>query len=97
MKRSTRFTLFLGMYIIILCSAAMAFTYFSEWLSLTGFFGDTARRCTGCFVDDAHEWGARHYWYFWMCFCLAVLSLARIFIWVAWYWNEDNPKNTKPN
>lgn len=26
-------------------------------------------------IDVKWEWGARHYWYFWMCVCLFALSL----------------------
>ena len=45
-------------------------------------------------IDPAYVWGARHYWYYWLCIILFLLSIVRIIIWVDWYWS-DKPNNLK--
>lgn len=40
-------------------------------------------------VDEFNEWGARHYWYYWLCVILFILSVIRIAIWAIYYWEEN--------
>ena len=65
--------------IIILCFLGMMHTYLPE--HLRGFFGDTIcpdGKCGG--IDEAWEWGVRHYWYYTMMISLLLLSLANLII-----------------
>lgn len=59
----------------------MLFTFFSEWLSSTGFFGDTecVVYCLGL-INDGLDWGIRHYLYFWVCISLFLCNAARAFL-----------------
>ena len=98
MKKAAKFTIYLGFYIVALFSIGIAFTFINDALQTSGFFGDTLFKpyttsygslidSTGA-IDGKHEWGARHYWYFWMCILLFILSVARIIMWCAWYWDK---------
>lgn len=80
----------LSLWIICLFTFAMFATFFSEYLQTSGFFGDTMRSALDSVsnIDDAHSWGARHYWYFWMCILLFLISLIRIFTWSIKYWED---------
>lgn len=42
-------------------------------------------------VDKAHDWGARHYWYFWMCITLFLLAFANIIISIINVVNKNYP------
>lgn len=95
MKKATMFTIYLGLYIIALFSVGIAFTYINDWLQLSGFFGDTLTKpdilpIGYVAIDKNYEWGARHYWYFWMCVLLFILSVIRIIMWAFWYWEDKN-------
>lgn len=93
MKKAVKFTYYLALFIVSLFTLAMLMTYFSEWIQSTGFFGDwLCQRCGNDEMDPGHSWGARHYWYYWMCVALFLLSLARIIVWAVWYWHVEDQK-----
>lgn len=94
MKKAMRYTMWLGLYIVVLFTAAIFLTYISEALQASGFFGDSLKeqraiRFSTDAVDDAHYWGARHYWYWWGCLLLFLLSIVRIIIWSYYYWDSE--------
>jgi hypothetical protein len=81
----TRVFLAIGIRIVILFGIGMAATYIPE--QLRSFFGDTLHvhndvckkaydGCVNGVFDELWEWGARHYWYYWMMVVLFTLSLA---------------------
>jgi len=98
MKKATKFTIYLGLYIVALFSIGICFTFINDALQASGFFGDTLfKPYTGNYgqfikyhgiIDQKYEWGPRHYWYFWMCILLFILSALRIVIWCVWYWDK---------
>lgn len=98
MNKATKFTFHLALYIVIVFSIAMSVSYLVEYLQSCGFFGDYPFKhhmegygevtSTGL-VDDQMVWGARHYWFFWMCVLLFILSIIRMIIWVVKYWDLD--------
>jgi hypothetical protein len=71
--------------IIILFGAGMMFTFVPEYFR--DFFGDVPHDCSidavcieygahwNAGIDTQFEWGARHYWFFWMALFLFLLSL----------------------
>ena len=76
---NTKVFLGLAIRIIIVFGVAMLMTFAPT--ELRDFFGDTLHDHSthgtyhqNDFLDDGWEWGARHYWYWWMCFLLFVLS-----------------------
>ena len=93
MKKAMRFTIWLGLFIVILFSVGMMMTYVNDAIQETGFFGDVKRiKSTPFaedFIDNEYEWGARHYWYFWMCVLLWVLGVVRVVIWANYYWEDE--------
>lgn len=101
MKKNAKFITYLSLQVVVLFSIAMAMTYFSDMLAQSGFFGDKACPYYKVFSDgsvryycgasgvDSTSWGARHYWYNWMCFILFFLSLIRICAWSFNYWNDE--------
>lgn len=64
--------------VVLLFAVGMLLTYIPE--HLRDFFGDTP--CTkNCYnVDADWDWGARHYWYFWMNVVLFFLSFINLII-----------------
>lgn len=88
MKKATMFTVYLSLWIVVLCSIGMAMTFLSEHLQSIGFFGDIKRPEPNRYemIDHWFEWGKRHYWYFWMCLFLFLTSLARVIVWIVNYW-----------
>lgn len=99
MKKATKFTIYLGLYIVALCSIGIAFTFINDALQASGFFGDTLFKPyqttyfglvdkTGM-IDGKYVWGDRHYWYFWMCTLLFTLSIVRVIIWAYCYWEDE--------
>lgn len=100
MKRAIKFTYLLATWITALFLFSMFATYFNDWIQSTGFFGDTPRnpdevRYAASNIDVNHNWGSRHYWYFFLCIILWALSAIRIAIWGFWYWDEQNPANKR--
>lgn len=65
--------------VIILFSIGMLMAYVKP--QLHAFLGDTVHICKSdhChhadFIDDGYDWGAMHFWFFWMCIFLFILSL----------------------
>lgn len=90
MKQAAKFTIYLGLYIVALFSTGIVFTFINDALQASGFFGDTlnAKFDNSGGPDGWHSWGARHYWYFWMCILLFALSVVRIIMWCVWYWDR---------
>lgn len=79
MKDILKLFVFGASQIVLVFAVPMFFTFFSEWISSTGFFGDV--KCPeyrGCGVIGSDmSWGIRHYLYFWMCFFLFIANTAR--------------------
>lgn len=76
---------FLGISIriIALFSIAILATFIPE--HLRDFFGDIPHVCSHEFCyhsgpDDGWDWGTRHYWFFWMCIVLFLLSLVNLIV-----------------
>jgi len=69
--------------IVLLGASGILFSYVPE--NLTEFFGDTpCLKKYGCGVFSSHiSWGNRHYWYFWTCFLLFILSLINSVIYIS--------------
>jgi hypothetical protein len=91
MKKATKFTIYLAMWIVLIFGIGIVMTFVNDAIQLTGFFGDTP--CTekfgGCgIIDSEHSWGARHYWYFWGCVLLFMLTVARCVLWCVYYWDR---------
>lgn len=62
--------------LILLFSIGMVMTYVRPLLR--PYFGDVyvgKDNDRNSFITDGYEWGAAHYWFFWLCFFLFVLSL----------------------
>lgn len=105
MKKATKFTIYLSIWIVCLCSTGMFMTYFNDALQQSGFFADVKlgkekiwdyyekkyveAQATDGTVDKFYRWGDRHYWYYWMCVILFIISIARICIWVYNYWEKE--------
>jgi len=67
--------------IVILFTVAMLATFIPE--NLRDFFGDTPALEVQDHTpepDKYYDWGARHYWYWWMCVILFLLSMLNLFI-----------------
>lgn len=97
-RRRMKFIMWLAVQIIILFTIGMFFTYLSQLLQSTGFFGDISGIGIGHSefnVDTDHVWGVRHYWFYWMSLLLFILSIVRIAMWGEWYWSDENPLNIK--
>lgn len=101
MKRELKYITQLGLYITALFVAGMLMTFVNDWIQASGFFGDTKFIphpsawnkdyiiTEDGAIDTEYVWGARHYWYFWLCFILFMLSLVRIAVWSYGYWNTE--------
>lgn len=97
MTRSAKFIMILDTNVIVLFVTVMMMTFFSDYLQSSGFFGDRtfvyretggwSPSCDGQF-DTTMTWGARHYWYSWMCAILFLLSILRIIMWADEYWTN---------
>lgn len=105
MSKATKFTMYLAGFIILLFTTGMLMTFANDALQASGFFGDKVfvpyKKGIGEYmyevkedgqVDTGFTWGARHYWYHVMCVLLFILSIARIVIWVNFYWSEKKEK-----
>jgi len=66
--------------IIILCLIGMFGTYISEIDGMREFFGDKLVFAPWSRTETEWDWGARHYWYFWMVTILFVWSLINLFV-----------------
>ncbi len=105
MKKASKFTVYLSIWIVCLFSTGMFMTYANDYLQESGFFGDvktgivkkwdyyaknyTLVQDTNGQIDIYYRWGDRHYWYYWMCIFLFIISLARIVIWGYYYWEKE--------
>ena len=78
MKRIIKFTTGLSLQILLLGLIGFFGTFFSEYISSVGGFG-----------DSADELGARHYWYNWTVTLLFLIQIARILIWTSCYWDKE--------
>mgnify|MGYP000986510354 CR=1 FL=1 len=94
MKKIIVFLSWLSLYVVILCVGGMLCTFLNDAIQASNFFGDVAGHVErdGINIDSDHIWGARHYWYFWMCVALFIISVIRIVAWMDWFWSEDNKK-----
>ncbi len=70
----------IALRVIILFGIGMLMAFVKP--QLRDFLGDTVHVCKseycghgGGFINDGYDWGAMHYWFFWMCFFLFILSL----------------------
>ena len=68
--------------IVILFTIGFLGTFIPE--QMRDVFGDTLHVCKpdycnhGFSIDEEYDWGARHYWWFWMCILLFILSLVNV-------------------
>lgn len=83
--------------IIILFTIGSLMTFVPD--HLRAFFGDTVHVCDtgwhshGFFgIDKSYEWGARHYWYFWMMVLLFLLSLVNVIVGIIKLVNKHYPE-----
>lgn len=79
--------------IIILFSLAMLFTFIPD--HLRDFFGDRRRISTDIGdwgMDVEWIWGGRHYWYYWMCVLLFILTLINFVGGIIHSINKHYPK-----
>lgn len=91
MKKATKFTFYLSLWVIGLCTIGMFMTFASDFIQSSGFFGDVKRSVPNneTTIDEWYDWGARHYWYFWMCVFLFFISVVRIVMWINHYWEKE--------
>lgn len=90
MKKAAKFTVYLALWVVALFGIGIAFTFINDAIQASGFFGDV-KRVTPLSdgIDVWYDWGIRHYWYFWMCIVLFLISVLRIILWINWYWDRD--------
>jgi hypothetical protein len=93
MKKISKFLLYLAGNILILFTAGMLMTFVNDAIQHSGFFGDVLRtapldRYHEEFIKDGYDWGARHYWYFWMCVAMFIIGVIRVVLWVDYYWTD---------
>lgn len=72
----------IALRIVILFSIGMLMAYVKP--QVHDFLGDKVHVCSvnsycnhdrNLFIDDGYDWSGMHYWFFWMCFFLFILSL----------------------
>lgn len=92
MKKAVNFTIYLAIWIAAYGIAGMLYTFVTEAIIKSGFFGDKPNLSmwNDGFIDGRVIWGARHYWYFWTCFFLFCISIARLIVWIDYYWSKKN-------
>lgn len=92
MNRQVKFIFLLSLQVILLFIVGMFGTFLSEYLQQIGFFADVYLKepVFNEFSGSSHwEWGARHYWYFWMVVVLFILQIIRIVMFVDSYkWTD---------
>jgi hypothetical protein len=71
----TKVYLGIALRLIILFSIGMLMAFVKP--QLHSLLGDIyiGSKDSSEFVKDGYEWSAMHYWFFWMCFFLFILSL----------------------
>lgn len=88
------FTVYLALWTVLVCTIGMLMTFVNDAIQQSGFFQDKKLSypltVTAFGQDVYHEWGARHYWYAWMCVALFIIMIVRIVMWANHYW--DNKK-----
>ena len=89
MKKAIKFTYLLAIWIICIGTVGLFYTYINDYLNSIDFFGDTKTYPYGGTYLYT-EWGARHYWYYWICLCLFLLSVVRMIVWAYYYWVKEN-------
>jgi uncharacterized protein YjeT (DUF2065 family) len=88
----TNVFLHIAIRIIILCTIGMLMTFIPE--HLRDFFGDTIDTSDNPFRDKGTvywNWGARHYWYYWMMVFLFILSIINFFMSIVKVINKNYP------
>lgn len=92
MQKAQQFILLLAIQIVILFAIGIGMTYLNDAIQSSGFFGDVLLKepLKFCFLDEYHEWGARHFWYWWMCLILFLLGIARIVLWSVNFWKRHD-------
>lgn len=96
--KAIKFTYYLAGWIILIFGSGIMMTFVNDWIQASGFFGDVPfvpyKSHYGIMItrdskiDGQWVWGTRHYWYYWMCFFLWILSVVRCIIWCNQYWEE---------
>jgi hypothetical protein len=77
--------------VVLLFAASIAVSFVTDYLQLSGFFGDTKleKENVYAFMDKGWNWGTRHYLWHCMCISLFIISVARI----VHSTTEENDKN----
>ncbi len=94
-KKFSLFTFYLGLWIVALFTICILFSYITEYLQSSGFFGDTLLSTPDrdSNIDEMHKWGIRHIWFQVMCVFLFIVSIIRIGGWALYYWDGDEMNN----
>lgn len=76
----------LSLQVVILFGIAIVYSYLTNFLQVSGFFGDTPipldkQRETR--IDEAWDWGIRHYLFFWMSVLLFIIQFIRVIVFGA--------------
>lgn len=73
--------LYFRILIRIICPFILAMAFSFATPHLREFFGDVPQEVTAIdSVDAAWNWGARHYWYFWMMVSVMLLSFINVIV-----------------
>jgi hypothetical protein len=73
----------LSLQVVILFAIAIVYSFLTQYLQSSGFFGDTLLpldKQGAHEVDSAWDWGTRHYLFFWMSILLFIIQLVRIIV-----------------
>lgn len=71
----------LSLQVVILFGIAIIYSFLTEYLQSSGFFGDIpADNPEEHGIDVGWNWGARHYLFFWMSTLLFVIQFVRIIV-----------------
>lgn len=87
-----KFKFYTSLYLRIIGIAGLIMlgNYITNVIQHFGFFGDVAvtPRCNDCvIIDKYHEWGFRHYVWFWMSAIMMIVTILRQ---ICWAYNRLN-------
>jgi hypothetical protein len=86
--KTIRFFRLLVLRVVVLTICVMAWSYLTELIETTKFFGDTYIKKFSWDTELYHEWGWRHYVWNTMGIVLVGVSIVRIVVWGDWYWKQ---------
>jgi hypothetical protein len=86
--KTIRFFRLLVLRVIVLSTCVIAWSYLTELIETTKFFGDTYIQKFSWDKELTHEWGWRHHVWNAMGIALVGISIVRIMVWGDWYWKQ---------